>query len=321
MIVVLIGVLGNLMLGYVAPALHIQPSHLVQVPVANGVGGFLSLFELPDLSAIGNHAVWATAVTVGIVATLESLLSVKAVDEIDPRRALTDKNRELFAHGSGNIVSGLMGGIPVTSVIVRSSANVEAGAESKLSTILHGTWLLLSVMLIPTVLNHIPLSALAAILIATGYKLAKPKLFLQRYRQGWTQFIPFVATVAAILLTNLLTGILVGLAIGFVFVVGRNFRSAITFVCDDDDCLIRARRNLYFIHKYELQRELARVPDGRNLLIDLSSTNYVDLDNIDVINAFITGAIYRDIRVVVRGDIARRSAPLINAPGLEVSFA
>ncbi|MGF7152071.1 carbonic anhydrase [Sphingomonas zeicaulis] len=321
LIVVLIGVLGNLMLGHVAPALHIPPSHLVQVPVANGVGDFLSLFELPDFSAIGNRAVWATAVTVAIVATLESLLSVKAVDEIDPRRALTDKNRELFAQGSGNIVSGLMGGIPVTSVIVRSSANVEAGAESKLSTILHGTWLLLSVMLIPTVLNHIPLSALAAILIATGYKLAKPKLFLQRYRQGWTQFIPFVATVAAILLTDLLTGILVGLAIGFVFVVGRNFRSAITFVCDDDDCLIRARRNLYFIHKYELQRELARVPDGRNLLIDLSSTSYVDLDNIDVINAFITGAKYRDIRVVVRGDIARRSAPLINAPGLEVSFA
>jgi carbonic anhydrase len=133
--------------------------------------------------------------------------------------------------------------------------------------------------------------------------------------------VPFVITVVAILMTDLLIGIVIGLFVGFVFVVGRNFRSAITFACDDDDCLIRARRNLYFIHKYELQRELGRVPDNRNLLIDLSSTSYVDLDNIEIINAFIKGAAFRGISVVVRGDIARRSAPLINAPSYEVGYA
>lgn len=314
LVVVAIGVIGNALLSWAAPTLQVQSTHLVQVPVANNLSDFVSFFSFPDFSAISNSLVWSAAVTIAIVASLESLLSVKAVDEIDPRRRTTDKNRELFAQGSGNILSGMIGGIPITSVIVRSSANVEANAESKLSSILHGIWLLLSVALIPVVLNLIPLSALAAILIATGYKLTKPKLFTERYKQGWTQFIPFVATVVAILFTDLLVGIGIGLLVGFVFVIGRNFRPAITFVCEGPDCLIRARRNLYFIHKYELQKELGRVPDNTNLLIDLSSTNYVDLDNVDILNAFIKGAAYRNIKVTVRGDVAERSAPLINAP-------
>ncbi|MBA3837032.1 MAG: hypothetical protein C0499_05175, partial [Zymomonas sp.] len=238
----------------------------------------------------------------------------------DPKRRTTDKNRELLAQGTGNVVSGLLGGLPVTSVIVRSSANVDSGAESKLSTMLHGFWLLVSVALIPAVLNLIPLSALAAVLIATGYKLTKPKLFIERYKQGWSQFVPFVVTVMAILFTDLLEGIVIGLVVGFAFVIGRNFRTAITFAHEGDDCLLRARRNLYFMHKYELQQALERVPDGANLLIDLSSTNYVDLDNVDIINAFIKGAAFRDIRVLVRGDIADRTAPLINAPADEVRF-
>jgi carbonic anhydrase len=321
LVVVVIGIVGNSLLGLAAPTLQLHPSHLVQVPVADSFSGFLSFFRFPDFTAISNPAVWSTAVTLAIVASLESLLSVKAVDEIDPRRRTTDKNHELLAQGGGNILSGLIGGIPVTSVIVRSSANVDANAESKLSTIMHGIWLLLSVALIPTLLNLIPLSALAAILIATGYKLTKPKLFTQRYQQGWTQFIPFVVTVGAILFTDLLEGIVIGLIVGFIFVIGRNFRPAITFACEGDDCLIRARRNLYFIHKYELQRALANVPENCSLLIDLSSTSYVDLDNVDLINAFIKGAPYRSITVTVRGDIAERSAPLINAPISQVQYA
>jgi carbonic anhydrase len=291
------------------------------VPLVDSLAQFPSLFSLPDFSAIGTGVVWTTAATLAIVASLESLLSVKAVDEIYPRRRTTDKNWELLAQGSGNIVSGLIGGLPVTSVIVRSSANVDSGAQSKMSTILHGTWLLLSVALIPAMLNLIPLSALAAVLIATGYKLCKPKLFTERYKQGWTQFVPFVVTVGAILFTDLLIGIVIGLVVGFVFVIGRNFRTAVTFACDGDDCLVRARRNLYFIHKYELQSKLARVPDDCDLLIDLSSTSYVDLDNIDVINGFIKGADYRGIRVTVRGDIAERSSALIQAPTSGVAFA
>lgn len=313
LVVVLIGVVGNALLASFAPAFQVQSTHLVQVPIAKSVSDFVSFFSFPDFGAVTNPVVWSAAVTIAIVASLESLLSVKAVDEIDPRRRTTDKNRELFAQGGGNVISGMIGGIPITSVIVRSSANVEANAESKLSTIMHGVWLLLSVALIPAVLNLIPLSALAAVLIATGYKLTKPKLFTERYKQGWTQFIPFVVTVLAILFTDLLIGIGIGLLVGFVFVIGRNFRPAITFACEGDDCLIRARRNLYFIHKYELQKELGRVPDNTNLLIDLSSTNYVDLDNIDIFNAFIKGAAYRNIKVTVRGDVAEKSAPLINA--------
>ncbi|KHL24971.1 membrane protein [Croceibacterium mercuriale] len=321
LVVVLIGIGGNALLGLVMPRWQLGPSHLVQVPIANSVGEFTSFFATPDFSQIGNGAVWTVAVTLAIVASLESLLSVKAVDELDPQRRTTPKNWELMAQGGGNIVSGLIGGLPVTSVIVRSSANVDAGAQSKLSTILHGTFLLLSVALIPALLNLIPLAALAAVLIATGYKLTKPKLFTERYKQGWTQFVPFVVTITAILFTDLLIGIVIGLVVGFVFVIARNFRSAITFVCDDGDCLVRARRNLYFIHKYELQTKLGQVPDGVNLLIDLSSTSYVDLDNVDIINAFIKGADYRRINVTVRGDVAERSAPLINAPTSGIRFA
>lgn len=321
LLVVLIGVFGNMMLGLVRPEWLLGPKHLVQVPIAKSLGEFANLLTFPDFSAIGNAAMWTTAVTLAIVASLESMLSVKAVDEIDPRRRTTDKNRELLAQGTGNIVSGMLGGLPVTSVIVRSSANVDSGAESKLSTILHGFWLLVSVALIPAILNLIPLSALAAVLIATGYKLTKPKLFIVRYKQGWSQFVPFVVTVVAILFTDLLEGIVIGLAVGFAFVIARNFRTAITFACEGEDCLVRARRNLYFIHKYELQQALERVPDDANLLIDLSSTNYVDLDNVDIINAFIKGAEFRNIKVQVRGDIADRTAPMINAPSYEVRFA
>jgi carbonic anhydrase len=321
LVVVVIGIAGNALLGFAAPALQIKPTHLVQVPVAHSVTEFLSLFRFPDFTAVSNPVVWTTAVTIAIVASLESLLSIKAVDELDPRRRTTDKNWEMLAQGSGNIIAGLIGGIPVTAVIVRSSANIEANAQSKRSAVLHGCWLLLSVALIPMVLNLIPLSAVAAILIATGYKLTKPQLFMHRYKQGITQFVPFLVTLGAILFTDLLIGILIGLLVGFVFVIGRNFRPAITFVCEGQDCLVRARRNLYFIHKYELQKALGKVPDGVNLLIDLSSTSYVDFDNIDIINAFIKGAYYRSINVVIRGDIAERSAPLINAPLSEVRFS
>ncbi|OYX39130.1 MULTISPECIES: SulP family inorganic anion transporter [unclassified Sphingomonas] len=321
LVVVVMGVVGNALLALFKPEWALGPKHLVQVPIAADFDAFVGLFTFPDFSAIGSTALWTTAITLAIVASLESLLSVKAVDELDPRRRTTDKNWELLAQGSGNIVSGLIGGLPVTSVIVRSSANVMAGAESKASSVMHGIWLLVSVAFIPAVLNLIPLSALAAVLIATGYKLTNPALFIERFRQGFSQFIPFVVTIGAILFTDLLIGIMVGLVVGFVFVIARNFRPAITFAVDGEDCLLRARRNLYFIHKYELQQALNKVPDGSVLVIDLSSTNYVDLDNIDIINAFIKGAKFRNIDVHVRGDVAERTAPKINAPSYGVRFA
>ena len=319
LVVVLFAVGLNALFGVIAPNLQLQSTHLVQVPIADGLGGFVKLFTFPDFGQIGNSTVWTIALTLAIVASLESLLSVKAVDELDSQRRTTDKNRELFAQGGGNLISGLIGGLPVTSVIVRSSANVDAGASSKLSTILHGTWLLLSVLLIPFLLNLIPLAALAAILIQTGYKLTKPALYTKRWKQGLTQFVPFIATIAAILFTDLLLGICIGMVIGFGFVIARNFRAALVTVDDGQgNVMIRARRNLYFIHKYELQKALNSVPEGAKLLIDLSGTSYVDLDNIDNINAFIRGAEFKNISVMVRGDIAERTAPLINAPRREL---
>jgi carbonic anhydrase len=314
LVVVAFGIGANALFKLAVPALAIAPSHLVNVPVAETPTAFLALFQFPSLAHVGNSLVWTTALTLAIVASLESLLSVKAVDELDPKRRVTDKNRELLAQGAGNLVSGLLGGIPVTSVIVRSSANVEAGADSRLSTILHAVWLLASIALIPFVLNLIPLSALAAVLIATGYKLAKPKLFVERWHQGMTQFIPFVVTVVAILLTDLLIGIVIGLLVGLAFVLWRSLADVITYVETDEAVMVRARRNLYFIHKPQLQAALAKVPDNHTVLVDLSGTNYVDLDNIDIINAFVKSAPFRNLRVVIKGDPRGRLAPLIEAP-------
>lgn len=278
------------------------------------MGGFLDLLRLPDFAAIARIDVWVVAVTIAIVASLESLLSVQAVDEIDPQRRVTDKNRELLAQGCGNLASGLLGGIPVTSVIVRSSANVDAGARSQLSAILHAVWLLASVLMIPTILNKIPLAALAAVLIATGWKLAKPALFAERYAQGWTQFTPFIITVVAILFTDLLIGIAIGIAVGLGFVIWRNVQNAVTVVHHGNDVMVRARFNLYFVHKAQLQEALAAIPDGRTVLIDLSATSYVDLDNIDIINAFVKAAPFRSLRVVIKGDALGQLAKRINAP-------
>jgi carbonic anhydrase len=314
LVVVAFGIGANTLFSAVAPALVIAPSHLVSVPISATPADFFALFRLPDFGAVSNKLVWIAALTIAIVASLESLLSVKAVDELDPKRRVTDKNRELLAQGTGNIVSGLLGGIPVTSVIVRSSANVEAGADSRLSTVLHAVWLLLSIALIPVVLNLIPLSALAAVLIATGYKLAKPKLFTERWQQGMTQFIPFVVTVTAILLTDLLIGIMIGLLVGMAFVIWRSLADVITYVETDEAVMVRARRNLYFIHKPQLQAALAKVPNDHTVLIDLSGTNYVDLDNVDIINAFVKSAPYRNLHVVIKGDPRGKLAPLISAP-------
>ncbi|HCB79584.1 MAG TPA: hypothetical protein DEP68_12550 [Erythrobacter sp.] len=320
LVVVLFGVLANEAFKLFAPGLVIDPSQLVQVPVSESLGEFVGQFRTPDFSAITMPDVWIVAVTLAIVASLESLLCVKAVDEIDPRRRTTDKNHELLAQGGGNFVSGLIGGLPLTSVIVRSSANVAAGGETKTSAILHGFWLLLSVLLIPVVLNLIPLAALAAILIQVGYKLNTPELYKRRWAQGWHQFVPFMATIAAILFTDLLRGIIIGLVIGFVFVVARNFRTAVSVANDGDFWMVRARRNLYFIHKYELQNSLNKVPEGASVVIDLERAEFVDPDNIDIINSFARNAKFRDVSVTIRGDVDHLEDTPLEAPAKKVAY-
>lgn len=298
--VVLFGVLANVAFGLWAPSLAIKPEHLVQVPVAESFQGFLTQFTLPDFSYIGYSQVWITAITLAVVASVETLLSIEAVDKLDPYKRITPTNRELLAQGAGNMVSGLIGGLPITSVIVRSSANVSSGARTRTSAIAHGILLLICVVSIPALLNLVPLSALAAVLISVGYKLTKPEIFLRKYEKGWAHLIPFVVTIIAILLSDLLVGITIGLVVSALFIIWRNFRAAVFHMQDENNFLIRFKKDLSFVHKYELKRLLSTIPDNTNVLIDLSQTNFIDLDNAEIINDFLDNATYRDIRVTLK---------------------
>ena len=274
--------------------------HLVTLPVAENMRDFYSLFIFPDWKAMANPQVWIAAITIAIVASLETLLGIEAVDKIDPQKRFTPPNRELVAQGLGNIFSGFFGGLPITSVVVRSSANVSAGAQTKLSTILHGILLLLSVLFIPHLLNKIPLAALAAVLIFTGYKLAKVSLFREFFRKGWEQFTPFFVTIVAILLSDLLIGILIGLLIGLFFVMKSNFHSSVVFVTDNDNYLLRLRKDVSFLNKPIIKNNLENIPPGSYALIDATRADYIDKDVIDEINQFIEFAALNNIRVEIK---------------------
>ncbi len=299
LVVVVFGIVANELMKGTAPQLAIQAEHLVSIPVATSFSEFFKLFSFPDFSHITNSEVWVTAATLGIVASLESLLSIEAVDKLDPFKRTTPANRELIAQGIGNISAGLLGGMPVTSVIVRSSANVSSGARTRTATILHGVLLAVCVVAIPHVLNKIPLAALAAILLSVGYKLTKPEIFKKKYEKGWAHLIPFVTTIVAILFTDLLVGIGIGLFVGGAFVIFNNYRSAILYIADDNHHLIRFQKDMSFMHKYELKRILEKIPEDTQLVIDVSRTGFIDLDNVEIINEFIETAHYKNIRVQV----------------------
>jgi MFS superfamily sulfate permease-like transporter len=274
--------------------------HLVILPMANNPTEFFSLFTSPDWSQLGNSAVLTVAVTLALVASLETLLSIEAVDELDPYQRVTPTNRELKAQGLGNIVSGLLGGLPVTSVIVRSSANVNSGAKTKMSTIYHGTLLLLCVVFIPALLNQIPKSALAAVLIFTGYKLAKPSIFVGFYKKGWNQFLPFVGTILAILATDLLKGVLIGIGIAIIFIIRSNFKSAVVITNDADKYLVRLRKDVSFFNKAILKQGLEKVPANSYIIIDVSRADFIDQDIIEIIEDFQKHAPLENIKVEIK---------------------
>ncbi|MFM7510192.1 MAG: SulP family inorganic anion transporter [Bacteroidota bacterium] len=274
--------------------------HLVILPMANNPTEFFSLFTSPDWSQLGNSAVLTVAVTLALVASLETLLCIEAVDELDPYQRVTPTNRELKAQGLGNIVSGLLGGLPVTSVIVRSSANVNSGAKTKMSTIYHGTLLLLCVVFIPALLNQIPKSALAAVLIITGYKLAKPSVFIGFYKKGWNQFLPFVGTILAILATDLLKGVLIGIGIAIIFIIRSNFKSAVVIRNDADKYLVRLRKDVSFFNKAILKQGLEKVPANSYIIIDVSSADFIDQDIIEIIEDFQKHAPLENIKVEIK---------------------
>lgn len=300
LIVVLVGVLLYNFLSGFGHVWALDPNHLVKLPITAGLSSAGELLHHPQWQYLANPQVWITGVTIALVASLETLLSIEAVDKLDPYNRRTPTNRELKAQGVGNLVSGLLGGLPITSVIVRSSANVNAGAKTRLSTMFHGLLLMMSVLFIPGLLNMIPLSALAAILIATGYKLAKPALFREFHKKGWDQLVPFVATIVAILLTDLLIGILVGMGVSLFFLLRSNFHSAVMIVHDENKYLVRLRKDVSFLNKPIIKERLEQVPENSYVLIDITRADFIDKDIIDVINEFMHHAGLKNIRVEVK---------------------
>lgn len=281
-------------------AYAIDPKHMVSIPMAQSANEFISFFTAPDFNGFLNKEVWIAGVTLALVASLETLLSIEAIDDLDPYQRVTNKERELKAQGIGNMISGLIGGLPITSVIVRSSANVNAGAKSKMSAIYHGILLLLFVALIPGLLNLIPKSALAAVLIYTGYKLAKPALFKAYYKKGWDQFFPFVITIAAILLTDLLIGVLIGIGVGLFFIIRSNFKTSVFIVHDHNKYLIRLRKDVSFLNKPIIKNKLEEIPENASVLIDTSRADFVDKDIVEVIEDFSIHAPLKNIKVEIK---------------------
>lgn len=270
---------------------------LVRLPTAGSASAFLDMFRLPRLEAVVNPKVWAVGLTLALVGSIESLLCLEATDKLDPEKRISDPNRELRAQGIGNIVSGLLGGLPVTSVIVRSSANIYAGARTRLSAVVHGVLLLGAVALLPGVLNRVPLAALAAVLLAVGYKLASVKVIREMWSRGWPQFLPFAITLVAIVFSDLLKGIGVGLMAGVFFVMRSNHHSATTLVSEGADWLLRFNKDVSFVNKAEVKRRLRSVPAGARLIVDGTKALYVDNDIYDTLREFETSAGFRGIRI------------------------
>lgn len=290
----------------------LEEKHLVALPVAKNVEQFVSFFTFPNFSAINNIQVWVAGLTLAIIASLETLLGIEAVDKLDPLKRISPSNRELKAQGIGNIVSGLIGGLPITSVIVRSSANVSAGGKTKQASIFHGFLLLICVAFIPALLNWIPLSAIAAILIVTGYKLAKVSLFKEFYTKGLPQFIPFCITVIAILFSDLLIGISIGLIVSAVFIIRSNFKSSILMVSDKNQYLIRFRKDISFLNKPIIKEKLESLPPNSQVVIDIKKADFIDKDVIDEINDFLCHAHLKNISTTINLNQYNSNHLLIN---------
>ena len=271
-------------------SLAVTGDHLVNVPVAGSFSEFLGFFTLPDFSQLRNPQVYIVALTIAAVASIETLLCVEAVDKLDPQKRATSPNRELLAQGVGNTISGLIGGLPITSVIVRSSANVNAQARTKMSTIIHGFLILFCVTLIPVVLNKIPLAALAAILLMTGYKLCNPALFKKMFAIGKYQWVPFVVTVIAIVFTDLLTGVGIGLLVSTLALLYGNYKNSYYFHkekhVEGESILIHLSEEVSFLNKASIKLTLEHLPANSTVIIDAYDSQYIDHDVLELIKDF-----------------------------------
>jgi MFS superfamily sulfate permease-like transporter len=280
----------------------INASNMVSVPVPDSFNSFLGQFSFPNFRALSNPQVWVTGFTIALVASLETLLCVEATDKLDPHKNVTPTNKELLAQGTGNIISGLIGGLPITQVIVRSSANIQSGGRTKLVAIIHGLLLLISIILIPTLLNKIPLSVLAAVLLVVGYKLAKPAVFKEMVQLGWKQWIPFTVTVIGIVFTDLLFGIGLGLAVGVVVILIKSFQNSHFLHIEDKSngkhrIKMTLAEEVTFFNKGAILKELDNLPRDTYLEIDVRKTRFLDYDIIEILQDFALKAKERDIDI------------------------
>lgn len=315
LIVVIIGVFGALLFSGGADAL--RTDQLVSIPVVSNPSEFFNLFSLPDFSSLTNPKVYMVALTIAIVASLETLLSIEAVDKIDPIKRVSPTNRELVAQGTGNIVSGMLGGLPMTSVIVRSSANVNSGGRTKMSAIFHGTLLLLSVLFIPKIINLIPYACLAAILLVTGYKLTRIALFKHMYHKGWDQFMPFVVTIVAVLLTDLLKGVGIGMAVSIFYLLRTNMRNPFFYRIQEEgnkkNIRIKLAEEVSFLNKASIQVLLTNIPKETNVIIDGSNSRYIDPDVLETIFNYKHNAFTKGIVVTLENIKNHYVVPKLNA--------
>ena len=305
LVVVLLGVLGAAAAAAFVPALALPLSAMVTLPAASSLGELVSLLPVPDWSQLGNPAVWRVAVTIGIVASLETLLSLEATDKLDPYKRSAPANRELLAQGVGNMIAGAAGGLPMTGVIVRSAANIGAGARTWRSSFIHGVLLLVAVVAFPTLLNRIPLAVLAAILLHTGYKLANPRQLRDAWRIGVKYVVPFVVTVAAILATDLLVGICIGLAVGAFFVLLDDFGHAYSYDVEESADHRRVRITLAeqvtFLNKARINAALHALPAGSRVTIDAQRSRHIDHDVVELLHEFEENARARGISLELLG--------------------
>ncbi|MEX1026088.1 MAG: SulP family inorganic anion transporter [Planctomycetota bacterium] len=287
-----------------APSWALSKIHLVNVPVANTLAEARALLTFPDWSQITNLEVWITGIVIAVVASLETLLCVDATDKLDPFKRVTPTNRELFAQGVGNVSAGLIGGIPVTQVIVRSSANIQSGGRTKASAVMHGTFILVFALAAPRLLNLIPLAALASVLLVVGSKLARPALFKRMYAQGWGQFAPFLITVVGIVFTDLLTGIALGMGAAVFVILRTHYRNSHCLHIEESNGVTGARtvrmelaEEVTFLNKGAILKELGAIPDGSRVTIDASRTVFIDHDVLEIFNDFEASAERRNILV------------------------
>lgn len=301
LVAVLSGVGLNQVFANVYPEWHLTGNHLVNLPVVSSIGDLTKVSGTPDFSMIGTATFWIVSATIAIIASIESLLSIEAADKIDPYKRITPANRELWAQGAGNMVSGLLGGLPVTAVIVRSSANVTAGGRTKMSAIIHAILLLVLVLVIPGFLNLIPLSVLAAVLFMVGYKLTKPSLWKKMFQNGWSQFVPFAVTVLAILFSDLLIGIGIGLVVGIFYVIRSNFKKAISLTERNGNYMIKLQKDVYFMNKANLIEILNSIPAKSTVLINATTAKFIDHDILELLHDFKISALEKDIEVFTEG--------------------